>query len=116
MSKRRVPAAGASAIQSTFAWRDPETLLGAPARGEVVYEAPDLSRVVRAKTRAARVRVAPAAARDIQSFGLPFGVRRADGRAVCWSCGVELEEGRVVTAGPGDTRCPGCGAKLPFGE
>ena len=85
--------------QERFAWADPARILdGAPA-GEVVFEAPDL----KPKPK----RAAPA-----KSLGLPFGVRDVDGQPACWSCGRVIDE--VVSAGPGDQRCPGCGAKLPF--
>jgi len=46
--------------------------------------------------------------------GLPFGVRQVDGTPACWSCGQPVSEETVVRVGPGDHRCPGCGAKLPF--
>jgi len=95
--------------QSTFAWTDPaEVLDSADGRGEVVFEAPGLSRLTR--VRPGR-RLAAAARREIESFGLPFGV---DGSGTCWSCGAEIDE--AVRAGPGYATCPGCGAKLPFAE
>jgi hypothetical protein len=81
-----------------------QVLADAPA-GEVLYEAPE----IRKRGRAAK----PTAPR---SLGLPFGVRQTDGHAVCWSCGHDLDEASMVRAGPGDLRCPGCGAKLPFTE
>jgi hypothetical protein len=85
--------------QSRFAWMDAEKVLGDSPAGEVLFEAP---------RRRAKPGPPP------QTLGLPFGVRQTDGGAVCWSCGHDVEEEKVVRAGPGDTRCPGCGAKLPF--
>jgi hypothetical protein len=104
--------------QSSFIWRDPAHVLeNTPDRGEIVYEAPELSRLARSKPgRSVRVRVAPAAGEEILSLGLPFGVRKTDGRAVCWSCSRELDESSIVRTGPGYARCPGCGAKIPFAE
>ena len=93
-------------IQARFAWSDAARVIEAAPAGEVLYEAPEL-RPVRAPRKAA-----PKA--QAKTLGLPFGVRDADGHTVCWSCGHELSEETVVRAGPGDVRCPGCGAKLPF--
>jgi hypothetical protein len=89
--------------QGRFAWADPERVLGAAPDGEVVFEAPQL-----------RPRTRPARPPRLRSIGLPLGVREVDGRSVCWSCAGEVDEDRLVRAGPGDVRCPGCGAKLPF--
>jgi hypothetical protein len=85
--------------QGRFAWTDPARVLEAAPAGEVVFEAPEL------KPRPRRA-AAP------RSLGLPFGVREVDGQPACWSCGRVIDD--VVRAGPGDSRCPGCGAKLPF--
>jgi len=91
--------------QQRFAWSDAAKLLRAQPAGEVIYEAPEVA--PRAAPRARAVG-------QPRSLGLPFGVRDADGRIVCWSCGHDVDEDRIVHAGPGDTRCAGCGAKLPF--
>jgi len=92
--------------QATFAWSDRSRILeGAPA-GEVLFEAPEL------KPRARRSPSGP----PPSSLGLPFGVRKVDGASVCWSCGQPVDETTVVRVGPGDHRCPGCGAQLPFVE
>src|SRR5262249_20632002 len=97
MAQRRREDADA---QGRFAWSNAKKILnGAPA-GEVVFEAPEL------RPRPARKAAPP------KSLGLPFGVRDVDGQPACWSCGRVIDE--VVRAGPGDSRCPGCGAKLPF--
>jgi hypothetical protein len=90
--------------QQKFAWSDAAKLLGAQPAGEVIYEAPEVA------PRAPRTR----AVGQPRSLGLPFGVRDADGQIVCWSCGHDVDEERIVRAGPGDLRCAGCGAKLPF--
>ena len=105
--------------QSSFAWRDAARVLAAtPDRGEVVYQAPELSKISRPKrAKVGRVvRVAPGVASELASLGLPFGVKTSDGRAVCWSCSIELDESAVLRTGPGYARCPGCGAKIPFAE
>ncbi len=94
-----------SSTQERFAWADPARVLDEAPAGEVIYEAPEV---------APRPRPRPRAVAAGRTLGLPFGVRDADGRTVCWSCGHDLDEERVVCAGPGDVRCPGCGAKLPF--
>ena len=95
--------------QRSFAWSDPLRILEA-AQGKVIYEAPELSRLSRA-----RPGKRTASPEEIRSLGLPFGARRVDGRSVCWSCGGDLSE-RIFRAGPGNHLCPGCGAKLPFSE
>jgi hypothetical protein len=95
---------GVPAGQSRFAWTDPAKILQAAPAGEVVFEARELT-----PTPASKRRGAPA-----QSLGLPFGVHEVDGRPACWSCGRIIVEAEVVRVGPGDSRCPGCGAKLPF--
>jgi hypothetical protein len=115
MSKRRAGTVSGSSRQANFGWQDPSRLLEAVG-GEVVYEAPDLSRLTRSRQRPSRVRVAPAAAREILSLGLPFGVRKTDSGTVCWSCSRELADKDIIRTGPGYARCPGCGAKLPFAE
>jgi hypothetical protein len=115
MLKRRAGTRAGSDRQSSFGWHDPRRLLEAGA-GDVIYEAPDLSRLAHRRARPSRVRVAPAAAREILTLGLPFGVRRTDGGSVCWSCSRELADGEAIRTGPGHSRCPGCGAKLPFAE
>ncbi len=85
--------------QVRFAWADAARILdGAPA-GEVVFEAPEL-------------RPRPRREPPPRSLGLPFGIREVDSQPSCWSCGRAIHD--VVGAGPGDSRCPGCGAKLPF--
>jgi hypothetical protein len=89
--------------QARFAWGDADRVLGDAPAGEVVFEAPEVKRRSRAP--------APPVP---QTLGLPFGVRQADGRSVCWSCGHDVDDETVVRAGPGDVRCVGCGAKLPF--
>jgi hypothetical protein len=89
--------------QGSFAWADRDRILaGAPA-GAVLFEAPEL-----------RARPKPPKEPPKGSLGLPFGVHHVDGQPVCWSCGRAIDDAEVVRAGPGDSRCPGCGAKLPF--
>jgi hypothetical protein len=95
------------AAQERFAWPDVARVLAEAPAGEVVYEAPELR---------PRARRAKAAAPASKTLGLPFGVKDTDGRQVCWSCAKDLDEAGVVRAGPGDSRCGGCGAKLPFTE
>lgn len=91
------------ARQARFAWADRDQILdGAPA-GEVVFEAPEL----KAPPRSRRAPPAP-------SLGLPFGLRDVDGTSVCWSCAGPVDGRTAVRVGPGDCRCPSCGAKLPF--
>ena len=92
--------------QERLLWTEAERVLSEAPAGEVVYEAPEIRR------RAPR----GSKAGPVQSLGLPFGVREADGHKVCWSCGHDLDDASIVRAGPGDTRCGGCGAKLPFNE
>ncbi len=104
MAGRRRRDADEPAAQERFAWADGARVLEDAPAGEVVYEAPELRRVGRKRGKPV----------PVQSIGLPFGAKEADGRSVCWSCGSELDEERVVRGGPGDARCPGCGAKLPF--
>lgn len=104
--------------QVAFAWLDPEEILRTAEErgGDVVFEAPDASRIVAAKPpRLPRVRVKRArGAKEPPSLGLPFGARRAEGRITCWCCGQELPEAEVVHTGPGYAACPGCGARLPL--
>ncbi len=100
MAKRRREGEPAPA-QERFAWVDPARVLDGVPAGEVVFEAPEL-------------RPRPRKAAPPRSLGLPFGVRDVDGQPACWSCGRVIDEAEVVRAGPGDCRCPGCGAKLPF--
>jgi hypothetical protein len=102
--------------QITWRWIDPEEVLKAEEdRGPVVFEAPDASRIVTARPpKLPRVRQRRAAGSEVQSFGLPFGSRVAEGGIACWSCGHIMAEGDVVTTGPGARVCPGCGARLPF--
>jgi hypothetical protein len=104
--REREPASAVSEVQARFAWSDATRVIEAAPAGEVLYEAPEL-RPVRAPRKAA-------ARAQAKTLGLPFGVRDADGHHVCWSCGHEVDDEHVVRAGPGDARCPGCGAKLPF--
>ncbi|HKA87833.1 MAG TPA: hypothetical protein VKE22_09220 [Haliangiales bacterium] len=96
--------------QASFAWANPKRILEA-AQGNVLYEAPEISRLVRGRPG----KRAAATAEEVKSLGLPFGARRVDGRSVCWSCGRDLPDG-PVRAGPGNQVCPGCGAKIPFSE
>jgi hypothetical protein len=99
--RRRDPAD----LQARLLWGDAQKILGDAPAGEVLYEAPE----IRGKPRKPK-------APPVRSLGLPFGVRNTDGRQVCWSCGHDIDEAGVVRAGPGDSRCGGCGAKLPFTE
>jgi hypothetical protein len=94
---------GEAKAQASFAWADREQIFAQAPAGTVVFEAPEL----RPKPR-------PPAVPPGRSLGLPFGVREVDGQPACWSCGRAIDEETVVRAGPGDSRCPGCGAKLPF--
>ena len=89
--------------QASFGWADAKSVISSAPDGEVVYEAPELRR-----------RPRKAVGATARTLGLPFGAREADGHAVCWSCGCELADESVIRVGPGDARCPGCGAKLPF--
>jgi hypothetical protein len=108
---RRAPA---SELQIVFSWTDPRAVLDA-ASGDVVYEAPEVSRIVAG--RAPRLpRVKQRAAGEPPSLGLPFGVREVEGRLTCWSCARDLHEDEIVRAGPGYSTCPGCGARLPFSD
>jgi hypothetical protein len=95
--------------QKSFAWFDREHILEAAPVGEVLFEAPELR--PRARRAAAAPKTPPP---PPTTMGLPFGVREVDGSATCWSCGKAIDEATVIHVGPGDTRCPGCGAKLPF--
>ena len=101
--RRRKGTGDAAPDQTRFAWLTVERVLGEAPAGEVLFEAGEAKRRPRAP-----------AGPPPKTLGLPFGVRQADGRAVCWSCGHDVDEGTVVRAGPGDVRCSGCGAKLPF--
>jgi len=103
MGRRRRNADADQSKQATFAWADRARILASAPDGEVIFEAPEL--------RAPRARKA---AQTPRSLGLPFGVHAVDGTPACWSCGQVVDETRVVRVGPGDSRCPGCGAKLPF--
>lgn len=100
--RRRKGTGDVAPDQARFAWQDVERVLGEAPVGEVLFEAGEVKR------RARPVGPPP------KTLGLPFGVRHTDGRAVCWSCGHDVGDDQVVRAGPGDTRCAGCGAKLPF--
>jgi hypothetical protein len=95
----------ADTTQQRFAWSDASRVLGSVPAGEVLYEAPEVAPRPPPRARAVG---------QPRSLGLPFGVRDTDGRVVCWSCGHDVDESRIVRAGPGDARCAGCGAKLPF--
>jgi len=88
--------------QASFAWTDPKHILDGVPAGEVLFEAPEL------KPKRRKAEPPP------KSIGLPFGVREVDGTPACWSCGQAVSDETVVRVGPGDHRCPGCGAKLPF--
>lgn len=103
--------------QVAFAWMNAEEVMRLAERrgGEVVYEAPTESRLPARRARPSR-RTRRTPAREPESYGLPFGVRDADGTPSCWSCGRELVLDDVVRVGPGFATCPGCGAKLPFAE
>jgi hypothetical protein len=104
--------------QVVFTWVDPgDVLRSADERGgAVVFEAPDVSRIVRGKApRLPRVKVRGGAA-EPRSMGLPFGLRRVQGRLTCWSCAQDFDEGELVRARPGHVTCPGCGAHIPFAE
>jgi hypothetical protein len=105
--------------QITWTWSDPEQVLRDEAeRGDVVFEAPDASKIVTARpprlpsVRQRRNRIG--GREEPPSMGLPFGARVEEGRLTCWCCGQTVAEGDVVTAGPGVQACPGCGARLPF--
>jgi hypothetical protein len=99
------------------AWADPADLLRASdGRGAVLFEAPEVSRIVRGRsTRLPRVRLRDGQ-KEPDSYGLPFGMREYQGRLVCWSCALELGEDDVIRSAPGHASCPGCGARLPFTE
>jgi hypothetical protein len=103
--------------QVEITWGPPRELLD-PADGEVVFEAPVVSKIVSGKApRIPKVKVRRAVPQDPPSLGLPFGVRElSEGRFVCWSCGEDMEETAVVRNSPGRLACPGCGAFLPFAE
>ena len=110
MSGRRI-----SERQITFAWTDPSALLEI-SHGDVLFEAPEVSRIVSGKVpRVPKVRQR-LIAQEPPSLGLPFGVRQVAGRTACWSCGEEFADGDVVRVGPGQATCPGCGARLPFAD
>lgn len=102
--------------QIVWSWIDPEDVLrSSEARGgDVLYEAPDASRIVAARPpKLPRVRARRAAPVEPPSLGLPFGRRASEGRITCWSCGAEIAEAEVGRD-PGTERCPGCGAFLPI--
>ena len=92
------------ARQASFAWADRKTILENAPAGEVIFEAPELRPASPRRARSSPPR----------SLGLPFGVHDDAGTSVCWSCGKPVDESTAVRAGPGDHRCPSCGAKLPF--
>jgi hypothetical protein len=113
--------------QITWTWIDPEQVLRDEAeRGDVVFEAPEASKIVAARPpplpriRQRRNRINGTYHDEPPSYGLPFGARREDGggaeeaRLTCWSCGQSIAESAVLTAGHGVQVCPGCGARLPF--
>ena len=105
--------------QVTWLWSDPEQVLrNEGERGDVVFEAPDASKIVTARPpRLPRVRQRRnrLGARDEpDSMGLPFGTLVEDGRVACWSCRQEISAQEVMNAGPGLLVCPGCGARIPF--
>lgn len=84
------------------------------SHGDVLFEAPEVSRIVAGKApRVPRVRQR-AIAQEPPSLGLPFGLRQSAGRTACWSCGEEFSEVEAVRVSPGQATCPGCGARLPF--
>jgi hypothetical protein len=98
-------------------WSDPADLLKvSESRGSVVFEAPEVSKIIRGgPPKLPRVRSARGASEvEPPSLGLPFGVRRLEGRLACWSCGGDVSEADVVRSGPGIAACPSCGARLPF--
>lgn len=103
--------------QVSFSWVDPMEVLASSERrgGDVLFEAPETSRLQRGRApKLPRVR---AAKPRLASMGLPFAAARDErGLASCWSCGKELEEAEVIRIGPGTVSCPGCGARIPFGE
>src|SRR5438477_190686 len=110
MAKRRVPA---DERQEIFPWARPDQVVRLAGSGAVIFEAPELSRIVRSSTPLLP-RVQQRRAPQLQSLGLPFGLRTLDGGWSCWSCARDLTDADVVRAGPGYTTCPGCGARLPF--
>lgn len=113
MASRRIPPGDDR--QVSFSWIDPSEVMASADRrgGAVVFEAPEASRLVRGRApKLPRVR---AAKPRLASMGLPFAAREDDGLASCWSCGKELAD-EVVRVGPGMVACPGCGARIPFGE
>ena len=107
--------------QTSWTFLDAELLLRDEAeRGDVVFEAPDASKIVATRPprlpriRQRRNRLGARADDEPASMGLPFGMRHDEGRLTCWSCGESIAESDVVSAGPGLKACPGCGARLPF--
>jgi hypothetical protein len=102
--------------QVTWHWVDPVQLLREEEeRGDVVFEAPEASRIVTARPpRLPRVRLRRSRGNEIESVGLPFGARVQENRVTCWSCAQVLVESDALPAGPGVQVCPGCGARLPF--
>jgi hypothetical protein len=102
--------------QVAWHWVDPVQLLREEEeRGDVVFEAPEASRIVTGRPpRLPRVRLRRQRTAEIESVGLPFGVREESGRVTCWSCGQTIGEDDALPAGPGAQVCPGCGARLPF--
>ena len=103
--------------QITFIWSDPDEVLRAEGdRGDILFEAPDVSRIV-VKGRVPRLpRVKQRAVGEPESMGLPFTPRTVAGRVMCWSCACEIVEGEAVRVAPGMVSCPGCGARIPFAE
>ena len=102
--------------QVAWHWVDPVQLLREEEeRGDVVYEAPEASRIVTTRPpRLPRVRLRRQKSAELESVGLPFGVREDAGRVTCLSCAQTIVEGEALPAGPGAQVCPGCGARLPF--
>jgi hypothetical protein len=107
--------------QISWTFLDPEQVLRDEAeRGDVVFEAPDASKIVAnrpprlPRVRQRRNRLGASGTEEPASRGLPFGTRVDEGRVMCWSCARTIAEGDVVRPAPGVEFCPGCGARLPF--
>jgi hypothetical protein len=110
MPRRRRPEDDAhEPRQSRFAGADRDQILDAAPAGEVIFEAPELKPELKPAPR-------PRRAARAASLGLPFGLRDVDGTSVCWSCARPVDGTTAIRVGPGDSRCPSCGAKLPFVE
>ena len=100
-----------------FIWSDPdEVLRAAGERGDTLFEAPDVSRIVVPGKVPRLPRVKQRLAGEPESIGLPFAPRTVDGRVICWSCACDIVEGEAVRVSPGMVSCPGCGARIPFAE